>query len=279
MRVDAHHHFWEVERFDYGWIDAGAVSLNRDFLPQLLQPALTRAKVDATVLVQVLNSDAETNWLMETADTMPTVLGVVAWVDLKLPSAEIKARIDELQSNKLVGIRHLVHEEPDDNWLTREDVVTGLRVLESESLPFDLLIRPQHLAILPTLATLVPGLRMVVDHAAKPRVAERDIDRWSSNLRRAAENPNLYCKISGLVTEAGNSWDADQLRPYVEVVLEAFGLERVMLGTDWPVCTMAGAGYEQAYNLYEGLVADIVGSGALAQVSGGTALRFYDSRS
>jgi len=168
------------------------------------------------------------------------IRGVVGWVDLTDP--RLGAALDEFQRHaKFKGVRHLVHDEPDVNWLLREDVITGLRELARRGIPYDLLLRPQHLKIVPGVAERVPGLRMVVDHIAKPPIAAGRMDGWAEDMASVAKIPNVFCKLSGMITEADpHGWKAEHLRPYVAHVLNIFGPERLMFGSDWPVCTLAG---------------------------------------
>jgi L-fuconolactonase len=244
--VDAHQHYWEVGRFDYGWTPQGVPSLDRDHLPDELEPQLRAAGVARTVLVQVLHLEAETEWMLGLAGSHPSIAGVVGWVDLTAPPDHVHAALDRLLKDpRLVGIRHLVHEEPDDDWLARADVLRGLAVLEERDVPFDLLLRPRHLRHVPRLSERLPRLRMVIDHIAKPFIKDQLLEPWAGEMTDAAANPNVWCKVSGMITEADHAaWTSDDLRPYVQTVLRAFGPERLMYGSDWPVCTLAGS-YER----------------------------------
>lgn len=241
MRVDAHQHFWRLGRYDYVWMSPELRPLQRDFGPDDLQPALERHGIQATVLVQTVSSLAETHWFLELARAHSFIAGVVGWVDLTDP--DVGAVLDELTAHqKLVGVRHQVHDEPDLNWLGRPDVLRGLTALEVRGLTYDLLIRPQHLAVSLEVARRLPGLRLVVDHIAKPRIAQRAWDGWADGLAQLGRCPNVWCKLSGMITEADWAcWTPDDLRPYIHQVLDVFGPERVMFGSDWPVCLLAGS--------------------------------------
>jgi L-fuconolactonase len=245
-RIDAHQHYWTVSREDYGWTRAGLPELDRDFLPDLLEPELAESRIDRSVLVQVLHSAAETSWLLELAGQHRSVAGVVGWIDLTEDPDRIAEDLAALAAHpKFVGIRHLVHEEPDDEWLIRGDVLRGLEVLQTAAVPFDLLLRPKHLRLVPILSDRLPTLRMVIDHIAKPAIASRSLEPWSTDFGVAASNPNVWCKLSGMVTEADHErWVPGDLAPYVEAALAAFGSERLMFGSDWPVCNLA-ATYSQ----------------------------------
>ena len=241
--VDAHQHYWEVGRFDYLWPEQGIPSLDRDFLPRDLEPRLAEAGVERTVLVQVLHTLGETEWMLDLADRHPSIAGVVGWVDLTKDPDGVATDLEAVRSHpRLVGIRHLVHEEPDDDWLARPEVVRGLGVLEARGVPYDLLLRPQHLRHVPNLSEAAPGLPMVIDHIAKPLMRDGVVEPWGTEFRAAAENPNVWCKLSGMVTEADHAaWTPADLAPYVEIALDAFGTGRLMFGSDWPVCTLAGS--------------------------------------
>jgi L-fuconolactonase len=203
----------------------------------------------------------------------PFILGVVAWVDLTSPG--LPGVLDELQKHaRFKGVRHPVHDEPDTNWLLRPDVLKGLTELASRNIPFDLLLRPIHLPMVPRLAAAVPNLRMVIDHIAKPPIAEGPLEGWKEDIEAAAAVPGLHCKLSGMITEANHqTWTADDLRPYIQHVLKSFGPERLMFGSDWPVCKLAGswkrvlAGFTQACGPLPQNVRDMI--------LGDTAAAFY----
>jgi L-fuconolactonase len=260
-RIDAHQHYWDVAStfpagegtwflgaVSYPWKYAELPELDRSFLPEELEPQLAEAGIGRTILVNVLHSPAETRWMLDLAGSHPSVAGVVGWLNLAQPVELVAADLDALrQDAKLVGIRHLTQFEPDARWLLRPDVISGLKVLERAGVPFDLLLTPAQLAAVPELSHRLPDLAMVIDHLAKPQIRDRVREPWASQIRAAAENPRLHCKLSGLVTEADlERWTPDDLPPYVEVVVEAFGPGRLMYGSDWPVCTLA-ASYRQVY--------------------------------
>ena len=273
MRIDAHQHFWELDRFHYPWMPADPSPLRRNFLPRDLHPILLRNRFDGTVAVQAACSLDESRWLLELADSHPWILGVVAWVDLT--SGGVGTSLDELQRHpRLKGIRHPVHDEADEAWLLRPDVIRGLREVAARDLAFDLLLRPHHLPLVPRLAEAVPRLRLVIDHIAKPAIARRQWDRWAADMEAAAVVPGLHVKLSGMITEAEpKTWTAADLRPYVAHVLRLFGPGRSMFGSDWPVCLQAGiwkevlAAFTQAHGAIPRAERD--------QIIGETAARFY----
>jgi L-fuconolactonase len=273
--IDAHQHYWEVGRFDYGWDRQGLPALDRDFLPADLEPQLEAAHVARTILVQVLHTADETEWMLALAGAHSSIAGVVGWVDLTQDPETVAGDLEALRRDpRLVGIRHLVHEEADDDWLVRDDVLRGLSVLEAMDVPFDLLLRPRHLAHVPTLSARLPRLRMVIDHIAKPEIAQRRREPWRSDMLAAAANPNVWCKLSGMITEADlASWIPADLAPYVEATLEAFGPERLMYGSDWPVCTLAGS-YDRVIGALRSVLGDADAS-VESLIFAESAVRFY----
>jgi L-fuconolactonase len=252
MRIDSHQHFWDLERFDYPWMPPDPTPLRRNFLPEHLHPILERNRFDGSIVVQATTNPAEAEWLLELAGTYTWIRGVVAWVDLTDPL--VGRRLDALQRHPgFKGVRHPVQDEPDDRWLLRPEVISGLRELEQRGIPYDLLLRPQHLPVALELSDRVPNLSMVIDHIGKPLIAAQVFDGWAENMQRAAQVPRLYVKLSGMITEADwKGWTADHLRPYVQHIIRSFGPERCMFGSDWPVCLLAGmwkevlAGFTQA---------------------------------
>ena len=237
--IDSHQHFWQVGRFEYPWMTSDLGVLYRDYLPDELAPILSRNGVEKTVLVQASNSVAESRWLLNLAEENRFIAGVVGWVDLM--SVEIDAQLDELTAHsKFKGVRHLVESEPDDDWIAQPAVLSGLRRLSTYGLSYDLLVHTRHLKYVPQVAESCPELALVIDHVAKPPIAKNEIKEWSQGLKPLASYPNVHCKLSGLVTEANwTSWQTDDLRPFVEFALESFGVERLMFGSDYPVCLLA----------------------------------------
>jgi L-fuconolactonase len=274
MRVDAHHHLWDLAVRDQPWT-AGLPPLRRSFGLDDLRPSLRRHGVDGTVLVQTITVPEETPELLETARTAPEVLGVVGWVDLTGP--DVAGDLRRLRAlpggDRLVGVRHQVQEEPDPRWLVRPDVVAGLRAVERAGLVYDLLVKPHQLEAAVEVTGLLPEARFVLDHAGKPAIATGGPAPWRDAIRRLAERPNVACKLSGLVTEAAPDWTVDDLRPYAAHVLACFGPGRVMAGSDWPVCLLAGS-YDDVAAATGELLAGLDDAGRAA-VLGGTAARWY----
>lgn len=219
----------------------GESILRRNYLPEDLAPILETHRFDGTVLVQANVTLDETWWLLDLAAASPIVRGVVAWVDLTDPA--VGDTLDRCRKHpKFKGVRHIVHDEPDLRWLLRGDVVRGLRAVAERGIPYDLLLRPPHLPLIAELADRVPGLRMVIDHIAKPLIASHEMEPWARDIEAVSRIPGMHCKLSGMITEADHaSWKADDLRPYVQHVLTLFGPDRLMFGSDWPVCRLAGS--------------------------------------
>jgi L-fuconolactonase len=241
--IDSHQHFWDLSRFHYEWLEHHPKVLRRNYLPQDLLRLLKETEVQHTVVVQAHNSLEEAEWLLNLADAHQFVAGVVAWVDLTDP--RISEVLEELSKRqKLKGIRFA---NGDERWPLREEVLRGLGEVARYKLTFDLLVRPHHLKHIPTLANQVPELRMVVDHIAKPRIASNELEPWASDIAKLADTPQIYCKVSGMVTEADwKRWTVEDLKPYVDHVLKVFGVDRLMWGSDWPVCLLA-ANYHEVY--------------------------------
>jgi len=239
VRIDAHQHFWKYDPARYGWIDDSLAPLNRDFLPPHLQPLLARAGFDACVAVQTLHSLDETKWLLDLADAYPFIAGVVGWVDLA--SADVRTQLESIARHpKLVGIRHVVQGEPDDRFLLGRSFGEGVALLEEYGLAYDLLIYPRHLSVAADFVGRFPRQRFVLDHLAKPPIRTAGLESWARDLGRLAAHPHVCAKLSGLVTEADwATWTPAQIRPYLDVAFDAFGAGRLMIGSDWPVCTVA----------------------------------------
>ncbi|KAB0675991.1 amidohydrolase family protein [Aureimonas leprariae] len=257
--IDAHQHFWDPDRGDFGWLDGPFQPIRRVFGVAYLEPLAREAGVERTVLVQVQNAAAETREFLEIAGSHELVAGVVGWADLTDPG--VGDTLAELRAGPngrwLVGIRHLIHEEPDDEWLLRDDVRRGLAAVADSGLVFDLVPKVRHLpAVLRTVADF-PNLRFVLDHIAKPDIAHGGFEPWAAPMREfAPHRDHVWCKLSGMVTEADwANWRLADLKPYVDEALRIFGVERAMFGTDWPVCLVA-ASYAQVKAALEECLAD-----------------------
>ncbi|HEX6728613.1 MAG TPA: amidohydrolase family protein [Pyrinomonadaceae bacterium] len=256
MIIDSHQHFWQVGRFDYPWMSSEVEVLCQDYLPSQLEPILVANGVAQTVLVQASNSVAESRWLLTLADENSFIAGVVGWANLMDPV--VGSQLKELSAHpKFKGIRHLVEVEPADDWLTQPLVLQGLRELADNDLSYDLLVHTRHLPHARTVAERSPSLRLVIDHMAKPPIARGEFKEWSQHLAPLAAFKNVHCKLSGLVTEANwSTWQTDDLRPYIDYVLELFGPERLMFGSDHPVCLLASS-YERVLESFLELLKDL----------------------
>ena len=272
--IDAHQHFWQLGRFDYSWMETPELEpIRRDRLPQDLKPLIEQVGIEKTIFVQTQHNVDETRWVLQLAEDNDFIAGVVGWVDLA--SDECESQLLQFKDHpKFVGVRHVTQDEPDEDFIVREDVIRGLQVLERQGVPFDLLFYVKHLHHAATLAKRLPDLQMVIDHLAKPEIKDGRTDNWIDNFKSAARFPNIFCKLSGMITEADwKNWNPVDLKPYVETAMEAFGPERCMYGSDWPVCELAGT-YHQVYEA----LCEVLGPISQTdrnKIFGGTATKFY----
>lgn len=274
--VDAHQHFWNPEEGSYDWLGPETPAIHRRFGPDDLLPLLAAAGVQRTVLVQSADNRADTDAMFDVAAGTPEVAGIVAWVPLDDPEQAAADLAELRQRPGFVGIRNLIHDRADPDWLLRPDVDAGLGVLEDADVPFDLVaVLPRHLEILDTISERHPQLRIVVDHLGKPPVRGGDLTEWAGLLARAAENPLVSAKVSGLYPTAGDplAWSAEDLRPAFCTALELFGADRLMYGGDWPISVLHG-GYLKVWEELAVLFAEL-GEADRADVLGGTAAAFY----
>ncbi|MFZ5710040.1 MAG: amidohydrolase family protein [Pseudomonadota bacterium] len=275
MQIDAHQHYWNPARGDYLWMPKGDPVLDRVYLPADLAPTLARHGVARTVLVQAAATVEETEYMLGLADATPSVAAVVGWVDFENPAH--RAHLERLKAHpKFRGVRPMIQDIPDVDWMLRGDVQWGYRALAGLGLTFDALGFPRHLKNFHTILTRYPGLRAVVDHCMKPQIREdspEQLAMWAGGMRAIARDTQACVKFSALITEDHPHWTVERLRPYVEVVFEAFGPHRIMWGSDWPVCRLR-AEYSDwraaAERLTEGL-----SESERARVFGGTAAEFY----
>jgi L-fuconolactonase len=272
MRLDSHQHFWRHDAVQYPWIPAGS-PLHRDWLPADLAKLQQPLGFDGSIAVQARQSLAESDWLLGLADADDRVKGVVGWVDLR--SERVAEDLERLARHpKFVGVRHVVQDEPDDQFLVRPEFVRGIGQLRKFALTYDLLIFPGQLPAAIELVRRFPEQPFVLDHLAKPAIKDGLLEPWASNLRELAKSSNCFCKVSGMVTEADHrGWKADDFRPYLDVVFEAFGEDRLMFGSDWPVCLFA-ASYGQAYELMTDYTAGF-SADAQSNFFGGNCAKFY----
>jgi L-fuconolactonase len=272
MVIDAHQHFWNLETGHYPWLTEEAGPIYRTFAPEELIPQLSAAGVERTVLVQAADSYEDTDAMLAQADAYDFVGAVVGWVPLNRPGEAAEAIERYRRHPRFAGVRHLIHDDPDPDWVVQDSVVEGLGLLADAGLTFDVVsVLPRHLEHVPVLAERIPGLRMVIDHLSKPPIKEKGWEPWASLIARAAEHPNVHAKVSGLNTAAdAGTWTAEDLRPYVEHAIEVFGPERLMFGSDWPVAILAGD-----YAKVWAETGKLLPADARAAILGGTAARFY----
>lgn len=272
MRIDSHHHLWRLARGDYGWLTPVLAPIYRDFELRDLAPLLAAAQIDATILVQAAPTEAETMFLLDIAETADVVRGVVGWADFDADDAV--ARIDALAvRNVLVGLRPMVQDIGDDDWLLRPALAPKFAAMIKHDLVFDALVLPRHVRRLIRIVDEHPGLQFVLDHCAKPRLAAHDINDWKADVALLAQRPNVVCKLSGLVTEAAPDWQVADLREAVDHVLTHFSPQRLLWGSDWPVVNLAG-GYERWLAAAEQLLAGLSAEDKAA-IFGGNAAHIY----
>lgn len=276
-RIDAHQHFWNPARGDYGWMPPDNPTLSRVYGPDDLAPHLATHGVEATVLVQAAQNVHEAEYMLGIADASARVAGVVGWIDFENPSH--KRHLERLaQHDKFLGVRPMIQDLPDDDWMLRADIQWAFEAICAHDLTFDCLGFPRHLANFHTILTRYPDMRAVIDHCMKPQIRDHAdgahvLSDWAAGMRRLAAETGAYCKLSGIVTEAAADWTVEDLRPYAEVVLDAFGPDRVMWGSDWPVCRLAGE-YDDWMAAAESLTAHLSAS-ERERIFGGTAVDFY----
>ena len=274
MRIDSHQHFWRYSPAEYGWMDDRMTRIRRDFLPEDLAPLLAACGLDGAVAVQARSSLEETRFLLELAREHDCVKGVVGWADLC--ALDLDAVLDELcQEPLLRGLRHVVQDEPDDDFLRREDFQRGVRKLAGRGLVYDILIYPRQLDAAVAFAAALPDQPFVLDHLAKPDIAGARTDNWRGGFRGLAAMDHVLCKVSGMVTEAKwYVWQPDDFRAYMDEALDAFGIDRLMFGSDWPVALLAADGYQDVYQLVADWAAQL-SEDEQAKLFGGNAARFY----
>jgi len=274
FRVDAHQHFWIYNPEEYKWIDASMTNLHRDFLPPHLNRELKKNGIDFCITVQARQTLQETKWLLELAQNNSFIKGVVGWVNLK--SNSVEQDLEQFAAyKKFKGIRHLLQNEDDDRYMLQPDFKKGLSQLKKFDLTYDILIYPRHIKYACTLVYEFPHQKFIVDHLAKPLIKEGKIELWKKDLRKLAKADNVFCKLSGMVTEANwNSWKQEDFVPYMEIILEAFGPNRLLFGSDWPVCTVA-AKYEQVLGIVTNFI-NSLSQAEQAHIMGQNAIDFYN---
>jgi len=274
MRIDAHQHYWKLDRGDYGWLTPDAGILYRDYQPDDLLPHLRQHRLDGTILVQAAATHEETDYMLSLSESADTILGVVGWLDLHDPA--YREHYERFSRHpKFVGFRVMIQDMPDANEVLEPDVVEALTYFAGKDVPVDLLVVSHQLDVVVELLERVPGLRGVIDHIAKPRIADGVLEPWTSQMSAIAKHPNIYCKLSGMVTEADHaSWKPQDFTAYIRPILELFGSDRVLFGSDWPVCLLA-ADYDQVVNVLEQALPESFSEQERTQLFGLNAKRFY----
>jgi L-fuconolactonase len=271
--LDCHQHFWKTSRTDYGWLTPELGAIYRDFMPDDLRHEMRRAGITRTILIQAAETEEETEFLLGIAAETDFVAGVVGWLDLD--SDGFEARLDHYRQNPLfVGVRPMLQGLADDDFILRPRVLKSLKAIEAASMPFDILTFARHLPHVARALEHVPRLRAVIDHVSKPEIAAGNFEPWASRMESIAAFPNVSCKVSGMVTEASADWQLEDFRRYVDHVSTIFGPERLMFGSDWPVCLLA-ATYGEVANLARTLLSKHFGPPALDRIFETNAAAFY----
>lgn len=272
MQIDSHQHFWKYNEAEYPWIGQGT-PLQRDWLPADLEREAAKVQVTGSVAVQARQTLEESRWLLKLAEASPFIKGVVGWVDLQ--SEKVDEDLAALSSHRrFVGVRHVVQDEPDSQFMLKPEFLRGLGKLKPFNLAYDLLLFPKQLPAAIKVVQQFPEQRFVLDHIAKPLIRAGMLLPWREDIEELAKHSNVFCKVSGMVTEAKHQeWAKEDFRPYLDIVLEAFGEDRIMFGSDWPVCLLAGS-YEQVHGLASNYFGQF-SAGAQQKFFGGNATRFY----
>ncbi len=275
MLVDSHQHFWSYDRETHPWITDELSLLRANFLPEDLEPKMLAAGVRGSIAVQAMQSTSENHLLLNLADAWPIILGVVGWIDLTANQNRVDSELERFSAHpKAIGIRHIVQDEPDSRFLDREDFRRGVSRLPTYRLTYDLLIRPPQLPAALDFVPALPNVPMVLDHLGKPPIASGKLENWRRGIESLARQQHLYAKVSGLVTEADwESWQPHDLRPVLDIALDAFGPDRLMLGSDWPVCNLA-ASYEKVFDVVEPWLQEL-SSDERSRIEAETAIEFY----
>lgn len=273
MIIDAHQHFWRYNQERHAWITDDMAAIRKDFLPKELEQIYRHNDIDGCVAVQVDQTEAENEFFLAFARLYPFIKGIVGWVDLQ--DEKLKGRLDYYKTEKAIkGFRHIVQGESDPNFLLGQDFCRGIAMLDSYNFTYDILVYHYQLVQVERFVSKFPNQNLIIDHIAKPNIKSGEIDQWSKYMKAIAKHENVYCKLSGMVTEADfNNWTYDQIVPYIDVVLESFGPSRVVYGSDWPVCLVA-ASYEEQYNVVHKAIERLSPAEKKA-ILGENAIRFY----
>lgn len=276
MKIDCHQHFWRFNEEEFGWMNQKMEGIKQDHLPNDLVPELSSIGFDGSVVVQARQSIEETEWLLQLANENPAIKAVVGWVNLT--STDVERQLQKYAGHpKFAGVRHVLHDEPDINFMLHPDFIRGISMLASYNLVYDLLVFPEHLPNSITLVKQFPNQVFVLDHIAKPLISKQILSPWKEYIEALAKLPNIYCKVSGMVTEADwENWKTEDFTPYLDTVFNAFGSKRIMIGSDWPVCKVAGS-YSQVMNIVINYI-DKLPATEKEMILGGTAEKVYLQR-
>ena len=275
QRIDAHQHFWKFDPVRDSWINGDMSVIARDFLPNDLLPLLQRNNIDGTVLVQTCHMDEDNRFMLELADQHSFIKGVVGWVNLQSIKVEDKLKYYHERYPKMRGFRHVLQADPDDQLMLRDSFKNGISLLNKYNFTYDILIYPTHLKYAEQLVAEFPDQKFVVDHLAKPHIKTKVIDGWKRDIEALSKHLNVYCKVSGMLTEADwYSWKTDDFTPYLDTVFNAFSINRVLYGSDWPVCKLAG-GYNRALEILQ-IYTSRFSEKEQALFYGGNAIEFYN---
>lgn len=273
-KIDAHQHFWQYDPEKHAWINDRMEVLKQNFMPPDLKKEMDKVGVGGCVAVQADQTEDETEFLLELAVKYDYVKGIVGWLDIR--SENLRERLEHYaQYDAFKGLRHIVQDEPDDRFLLRPDFLRGIEVLGNFDLTYDILIYARHLPVAIEFASKFPEQKFVLDHIAKPEIKDQKIDKWAKGIREIAQHPNMWCKVSGMVTEADwKEWKPDDFKPYLDVVFDVFSSDKLMFGSDWPVCTLA-AGYSEVFQLLEEYIGSLPNE-EQQLIMGKNAKKFYN---
>ena len=273
MRIDSHNHFWLYNPETHAWIDESMSKIRRDFMPEEFELVLSENGFDGTIAVQADQSEQETTSLLALASEYDVIKGVVGWIDLSAENVTDRLAYFS-QFEKLLGLRHIVQAEPDPEFMLKEEFQRGIGLLKEYNLTYDILVFPHQLAAAAETVSLHPSQKFVIDHLAKPYIKKQEIGEWARFMKAIGEHENVMCKLSGMVTEADwDTWQVEDFKPYLDIVIEAFGIDRVMFGSDWPVC-LVSASYPQVKEIVEDYVKEF-SEEERAKVFGINAMKFY----
>jgi len=274
-RIDAHQHFWQFDPVRDNWVTEDMSVIRRDFLPADLLPLLQRNEIDGSVLVQTCQDEADNDFMLKLAAENDFIKGVVGWVDLRADNVEDRLKYYKENHPKMKGFRHVLQAEPDEQVMLRDDFKRGISLLNRYGFTYDILIYPNHIKYASELVAEFPAQKFVVDHLAKPYIKMKDIGQWQRDMEYLAYYQNVYCKVSGMLTEADwYGWRTEDFTPYLDVIFKAFGTQRVMYGSDWPVCMLAG-GYNRALEILQ-IYASRYSQDEQELFFGGNAVNFYN---